>query len=147
MEEEFYHKDIFGTTINKGFLDSGEEKAPIEKNEKFFTGFGFTDALSLRNKKEAWIEYHREIASGLKPEQIFWSITKHFRNLILAKRTKNAIEADLNPFVFKKLKEGVKNFKEGELESISSDLVCGYHDARRGKIEIPILIEKIILSL
>lgn len=148
MEGEFYHKDIFGTVVDANFGEDTEEKAPISsKKGKFFPDFAFTDAITDRNKKEAWIQYRREVASGLAPEQLFWSVSKQIKNLILAKETKNATEAGLNPFVYSKLKKGLKNYNEGELEHISEALVDGYHDARRGKGEIETLIERILLSL
>jgi DNA polymerase III delta subunit len=146
MEEEFYHKNIFDVVVDQSFGEV-EEKLPVAKKEKFFPDFAFTDAISARNKKEAWIQYQREQASGLAPEQLFWSVTKQIKNLILAGRTKTAAEADLNPFVYKKLKEGRNNYKDQELEEISERLVMGYHEARRGKGEIEMLVEKILLSL
>lgn len=147
MEEEFYHKNIFGEKIDHSFTDTVEEKAPVVKKGKFFPDFAFTDAITDRNKKEAWVQYQREIASGLVPEQLFWSVVKQFKNLILAKRTTNATEADLNPFVYKKLRAGLNNYEEGELEQLSESLVVGYHNARRGKGEIEMLVEKTLLSL
>ena len=145
--EEFYHKNIFGEKIDKSFLEPEDEKSQIIKKQKFFPDFAFTDAITSRDKKEAWIQYQREVASGLVPEQLFWAVTKQIKNLILASRTHTAVEADLNPFVYKKLKAGLSNFKEGELEGISESLVIGYHDARRGKGEIEMMVEKTLLNL
>ena len=147
MQEEFYHKNIFGEQVDVSFAEPAEEKSPINKKQGYFPGFAFTDAISERNKKEAWIQYQRELASGLVAEQLFWSVTKQIKNLLLAKRTNSAVEADLNPFVYKKLKASVSNFKAGELEKLSEKLVIGYHQARRGKGEIDMLIEKTLLSL
>lgn len=147
MEEEFYHKDLFGTEVDISFAEPAEEKLPVGKKQKFFPDFAFTDAISARNKKEAWIEYQREMASGLVAEQLFWSVAKQVRNLILAKRTKTAAEADLNPFVYKKLKSGSEKYSQEELVQMSEDLVVGYHNARRGIGEIETLLEKFLLSL
>lgn len=147
MEEEFYHKDLFGEEINLSFGEPDEEKTPVEKKGKPFPDFAFTDAISARNKKEAWIQYHRELASGLSAEQLFWSVARQIKNLMLVNRTKNAVEADLNPFVYKKLKNGLSNYKEGELEEISESLIVGYHNARRGKGDIEMLVERILLGL
>ena len=147
MEEEFYHKNIFGEEVDISFADPVEEKSPINKKQGYFPGFAFTDAIASRDKKEAWIQYQRELAAGLVAEQLFWSVTKQIKNLLLAKRTNSAAEADLNPFVYKKLKGSISNFKEGELEKLSESLVIGYHQARRGKGEIDMLIEKTLLRL
>ncbi|MES2213845.1 MAG: hypothetical protein V4465_00415 [Patescibacteria group bacterium] len=147
MDEEFYHKNLFAEVVDKSFAEAEEEKAPVGKKGKFFPDFAFTDAITARNKKEAWIQFHRELASGLVSEQLFWATARHFKNLMLAKRTNSAAEADLNPFVYKKLQAGLRNFKEGELESISESLVVGYHKARRGEVEIEALLERTLLSL
>ena len=147
MDEEFYHKNIFGEKVDKSFSEPIDEKSQIIKKQKFFPDFAFTDAITNKDKKEAWIQYQRELASGLVAEQLFWAVTKQIKNLLLTLRTKTAIEADLNPFVYKKLKSGLINFKEGELEEISLSLVVGYHDARRGKGDIDMLVEKTLLML
>ena len=56
-------------------------------------------------------------------------------------------ELGLHPFVIKKAGGFAKNFSQEELEKLSRKLVTMYHDARRGGDELPVALEKFVLSL
>ena len=56
-------------------------------------------------------------------------------------------ELGLHPFVVKKAIGFTKNFSQEELEELSRKLVTIYHDARRGGDELPVALEKFVLSL
>lgn len=148
MTDEFYHKDIFGTVVdvNLGAVEE-DEKLPLDKKGKEFNIFALTDALGARKKKEAWILYQQALGAGLSAEEVFFKIVWQIKSMLLASRTKNVGETDMKPFPYSKAKSFLKNFKPGELEKLSEDLVIGYHQARRGEGEIETLIEKILLGL
>jgi len=146
-EEEFYHKDIFGHVVDVNLAEAQEEYGEIKDKKSDFNIFLLTDAIGARNKKEAWVLYQKALASGMVAEEIFWKVVWAIKTMLLAKRTRSADEAEMKAFPYSKAKSNLKNFKEGELEKISEDLVVGYHNARRGIGEIDTLIEKILLSL
>ncbi len=137
--------DIFGgqteVNIEQEEFDIGT------KSKSDFNIFSLTDAIGSRNKKDAWVLYQKALASGMVAEEIFWKVMWAIKTMLLAKRTKTAEEAEMKTFPYNKAKSNLKNFKEGELEKISENLVIGYHNARRGKGEIEGLIEKVLLSL
>lgn len=112
-----------------------------------FNVFAFTDALGERNRKQAWILYRQAIASGVAAEEIFWKVVWQIKTMLLAKQSGAADEAGLNPFVYRKAKGNLKQFKPGELEKMSQDLVIAYHNARRGEGEIETSVEKMLLKL
>ena len=148
MTEEFYHKDIFGTVVDVDLgMAEADEKLPLDKKGREFNIFALTDALGAKRKKEAWIIYRKALSAGLSAEEIFFKIVWQIKTMLLASRTKNATEADIKEFPYHKAKSFLKNFKSGELEKLSENLVVGYHQARRGKGDIETLVEKILLSL
>ncbi len=148
MTDEFYHKDIFGTVVdvNLGVVDE-EEKPLIDKKGKEFNIFALTDALGGRNKKEAWILYQKALAAGVSAEEVFFKLVWQVKSMLIASKTKTVGETDMKPFPYNKAKSFLKNFKPGELEKLSEDLVTGYILARRGKGEVETSVEKLLLGL
>lgn len=145
-DEEFYHKDIFGNVVDIDLL-AEEELGDVGKSASDFNIFSLTDAIGSRDKKKAWMLYQKALASGLDPDRIFPTIFWQVKSLLLASRTKSASEADMKPFPYNKAKSNLKNFKEGELEKMSEELLVGYHNIRRGEGEMETLLEKFVLSL
>jgi DNA polymerase III delta subunit len=145
-DDNFYHKNIFDEVVDADFTAPDEEYAPLIKKQNNFPIFSLTDAVGARNKKEAWIQYERALASGMAPEEVFWKVVWQIKNMLLASRTTEK-GSGLNPFVYKKAKASLKNFKEKELENLSEQLVVGYHQARRGEGDIETFLEKFLLSL
>lgn len=119
----------------------------VKGKKDYFNIFAFTDTVASRNKKQAWIMYQKALASGMAPEEVYWKVVWQVRTMLLAERCASAQEAGLNPFVYQKAKSGLKNFKPGEVEKLSEQLVVGYHNARRGIGEIETLVEKLLLRL
>lgn len=148
MTEEFYHKDIFGKVVDVSLGAAEEDERPLlDKKGREFNIFALTDALGARQKKEAWILYQKALSAGLSAEEIFFKLVWQVKAMLLSSRTKNVGETDLKPFPYSKAKSFLKNFKSGELEKLSENLVVSYTLARRGEGEVETLVEKILLSL
>lgn len=116
-------------------------------SKKEFNFFTLTDALGARDKKRLWVNYERAIMGDNLPERLhsllFWQV----KAMLSAINSKSAVEAGLNPFVYKKSLGFAKNFTKKELINLSSELVRIYHDARRGKIDFDIALERLILGI
>src|SRR3989338_8034359 len=149
MTDEFYHKDIFGTVVDVslGAVEAENNQPLFDKKGREFNIFALTDALCTRKRKESWILYQKALSAGLTPEEIFFKIVWQVKSMLIASRTKDVGETDMKDFPYNKAKSFLKNFKSGELEKLSEDLVIGYHLARRGEAEIETLVEKLLLSL
>jgi hypothetical protein len=146
--EEFYHKDLFGAVVDIDLQEvEVDEKPLLDKRNREFNVFALTDALGARNKKEAWIIYQKALLAGLSAEEIFFKIVWQVKSMLIASRTKSVGETDMKAFPYSKAKSFLKNFKSGELEKLSEDLVVGYHKVRRGEGEVEMLVEKILLKL
>lgn len=147
---EFYHRDIFGTVVDVDLAageEISEEVKGVSSEKGEFNTFALTDAVGERRKKDAWVLYQKALASGLVPEQVFYKLMWLLKTMLLAERSSSAEEVKLNPFVYRKSKGFLKNFKPGEVENLSQELVEGYHRARRGEGEIETMVEKIILNI
>lgn len=121
----------------------GKETAP----KKSFNVFAITDALGRRDKKNLWAMYHKAILSGSEPEELHGLLLWQVKNLLIAAQSGSAEEAGQKPFVWMKAQGFLKNFTEEELKLASSSLVDIYHNARRGKVEFDVALERFILGM
>lgn len=126
---------------------SKKENEFDEKDSEKQTFFATTDAFGRRDRKQLWALFTNAIRNGMAVEEFHGAIFWQVKSMLLASKSKSAVEAGMSPFPFSKAKGFLKNFKEGELEKISSDLVAMYHDAHRGVDDFETMMEKFILSL
>lgn len=136
---------------------SSVEEFTIERGDKsgYYEGFNifsFTDALGSRDRKLAWVLFHKAIRAGIPAEEIFWKSVWLFKNIILVSSI-NTNQDDLvtklkiSPFVIKKSKSFLKNYSDEILRENHRRLVDIYHQFRRGALEISMAMEKFILNL
>ncbi|MCR4279298.1 MAG: hypothetical protein NUV78_01005 [Candidatus Zambryskibacteria bacterium] len=151
IHPEMYGQNLFGETMSKTVFDNDVSRTALDtigpKARGEFNIFAFTDAIGSRNKKEAWVLYQKALASGMVAEEIFFKVFWQVKTMLLASRTKSAEEADMKAYPYSKAKGFLKNFKEGELEKFSEDLIKGYHEVRRGNEETETFVEKMLLKL
>lgn len=125
-------------------LNKKEKLALIGEKIDFFE---FADALGRRDKRGLWVLYQDALAEQVPAEEVhgifFWQV----KSMLLAKKCKTPSEANMKPFPFEKSRGYSRNYKDGELEKLSSELVAMYHEAHRGNQDFFIALEKFILSL
>lgn len=149
MAEEYYEQNLFGERVK---IDLAEEEADSFASEGdeykgAFNIFALTDSVGERDKRKSWTLYQKALASGMSGEEVFWRIVWVVKTMLLVSKTKSAEEAEVKPFVYNKTKSFLRNWKVEEIENLSSTLVVGYHDARRGLVDIETLLEKLFLNL
>jgi len=109
--------------------------------------FEFADALGRRDKRGLWVLYQDALAEQVPAEEVhgifFWQV----KSMLLAKKCKTAEDAGMKEFPFSKSSGYSKNYKDGELEKMSSELVAMYHEAHRGNVDFFVALEKFILGL
>jgi DNA polymerase III delta subunit len=151
IHPEMYKTDLFGTPtkeIASAFtLSTGAPTASESLPSPSFNIFALTDAIGARKKRDAWVLYMKALAAGTAPDEIFYKLFWQFKTMMLASKTKTAEEADMKSFPYNKAKGFLKNFSTSELQNLSTDLILGYHRARRGEGEIETLVEKTLLKL
>lgn len=125
-------------------LNKKEELALIGEKISFFE---FSDALGARKIKPLWTLYQDALIESVPAEEVHGIFYWQIKAMLLAKKCKTAKEAGLKDFSFNKSKQFAKNYTEEELENLSSKMVSIYHDAHRGKADMYVALEKMIMSL
>lgn len=145
IHPEMYAANLFGEKVEAPKDDEEDLIGPKARAE--FNIFALTDAIGARKKRDAWVLYQKALASGMVPEEVFYKLVWQAKTMLIAQNTKSVAETDMKPFPYNKAKGFLRNFKPGEIERFSENLVLGYHRARRGEGEIETLVEKTLLKL
>ncbi|MCH7529662.1 hypothetical protein IIB50_00900 [Patescibacteria group bacterium] len=122
-----------------------EEKKAGGKEE--FNIFSLTDALGRRDRKNLWVLYRKAKQEGISDEEIHGILFWQVKSMLLSNGAKNSDDAGLNPFVYRKSLQFLKNYTDEEVKKLSSSLVFLSHDARRGLHEFDIALERFILGV
>lgn len=144
-------------------LESSIDAASLKKLEKFsekvqvfeksenkkpsLNIFSITDGLVQKDKKKLWISYVDLLGKGAVAEEIHGILFWQVKNMILASRAGSATETGLSPFVYKNALTGARNYKNEDLQKMSSDLVDMTHRVRQGKGDLEVMMEKWMLGL
>ena len=110
-----------------------------------FNVFSMADALSRRDKKSLWVLLQEAKRAGSSAEELIGTLWWQLKTLRLAGMTKSAAEAGMKDFPYNKAKGALKNFKAGELEKLSADLLKVYHEGHGGVREIDGGLEEWVL--
>jgi len=143
---------IVDTSTRKKFEKYAEKveehnvATPASKSNPFSI-FELSDELGVRNAKKLWVLYHSAKRHNISDEEIHGILLWQVKSMLLAEICGNAEDAKLNPFVFRKAKQFVKNYNKDETRQLSSDLVKLYHESRRGGPPLGIALECFILSI
>lgn len=112
-----------------------------------FNPFGMAEALSTRDKKSLWVLLQEAVRNGLPVEVIIGTLWWQLKSLRLAALTSSASEAGMKEFTYNKSKRTLRNFKSGELESLSASLLKVYHDGHGGVRDTQEGLEEWVLRL
>jgi DNA polymerase III delta subunit len=115
--------------------------------KKDFNVFALSDALLARDKKTLWILLQESWQSGRTSEELIGTLFWQMKILRLSEIAKSAEESGQKPFVFDKAKRALKNFKPGEVATLSQALVLLYHEGHGGTRNIDHALEEWILGL
>jgi len=136
--------------VMRSFSDVAEEMvvsegAPAEKGT--FNVFSLADALGRRDKKGLWVLLQEARREGIADEVIHGTLWWQVKTLLLSAGATSAKEAGISEYPFKNAKRFLPKFGSGELESLSEGLVTLYHDARRGRHDLGVALERFVLSV
>lgn len=119
------------------------KKAGVETR---FNVFAMAEALVNKDKRQLWVLLQEAKRNGLSAEEIIGTLWWQLKTLRLATLTKSAEEAGVKDFPYNKAKRALKNFKDGEIESLSFKLLNLYHDGHRGECDIDLALEEWVLK-
>ena len=124
-------------------LESGKTEG---RKKEAYNPFAIADAVGKKSAKESWIEYRGARLQGGESEELHARAISKIRDIIIASKEKQE-NTTMHPFVYKKAKWDLKNWKEGELEKTYTKFVEIYHLSRMGGDELDIAMEKMLLGL
>lgn len=124
-----------------------EEHAHTKEEKAFFNVFALADALGERNKQSLWVGYMQALHAGLEAESIHGTLHWAVKAMLACGSASSAEEAGQKPYSFNKFKRFANNFSKEELADLSQSLVVLYHDARRGKHDLKVALERWTLSV
>jgi hypothetical protein len=160
LEEKLNKKELekFEKYAQKIEKSDKPEKRLTKKEELTAKGekidfFEFANTLGEKDKRKLWTLYQEALAGEVASEEVhsmfFWQV----KSMLCALKSKDAVEAGLNPFVYSKSKAYAKNYgqtaveAENKLKEMSSKLTEMYHEAHRGHLDFAVALEKFILSI
>lgn len=117
-----------------------------QKQERFNV-FQIAEAFANKDKKHMWVLLQQARVLGIRDEETVGIIWWQLKALRLAKVTSNAEEAGMKDYPFKKAKQSLRNFKDGEVEVLAHSLLDLYHKSHQGKSELDTALERWILLI
>ncbi len=112
-----------------------------------FNVFALGDALVVRDKKRLWALYQEALMKGKLVEEIHGTLFWQMKSALIAARTSSAEEAGMKPYPYQKAKAALKKFSPEELESLTWSLLQVTHEARRGKWDAEVAMERWVLTI
>jgi len=110
--------------------------------------YAFANALAARDARLLWRLYHEGLAQGIAAEELYWKCIWQMRMLLLAKKCPTDMATlGVKDYPAQKAIKAASDWEERALMDLNSRLVTLYHEARRGKRDIEIGLEYVILSL
>lgn len=133
--------------ILDGFESAGATIKDFSKTERAsanFNLFALADLLAAQDGKRLWVQYHKALQQGSKPDEILGVFVWQLKSILLA-RSCSEQDSGLKPFVYKKSK-GSK-LSDEQTKNLYKKLVVTFHDSKRGGETVDEALEKMILSL
>jgi DNA polymerase III delta subunit len=109
--------------------------------------FAVANGLVEKDKKKLWISLVDFLGKGIAAEEIHGILFWQVKNMLLAGKAKDMKEAGLSPFAYKNALTGSRQYRAGELEKMSGELVLMTHKVRQGEGELSVMLEKWVLGL
>lgn len=132
--------------VLKAHAEKFVEVKDVAEGERFNV-FALSDALARRDKKALWVLFQQAMHAGISAEELVGTLLWQIKSARLAARTATAEEAGLKPFVYTKAKRALAKFTSEEIDALSRNLITIYHDARLGKRDMDIALERFVLAL
>lgn len=116
-------------------------------SETKFNPFALAEALARKDKRLLWVLLNEAKRNNLPAEEIIGILWWQLKTLRLAMLTNSAEEAGVKDFPYKKAKQALRDFKEGEIENLSFKLLNLYHEGHAGKCDINLALEEWVLRV
>ncbi len=115
--------------------------------EERFNVFQIGEAFAKKDKKQIWVLLQQARSLGIRDEETIGILWWQLKALRLAKLTNSPEEAGMKEYPYKKAKQAVRSFKDGEVEALSRSLLELYHQAHQGKRDMDLALEEWVLRV
>ena len=122
------------------------EEFTADKTERFNT-FAIADALAKKDRKNLWVLLQEAKLAGLREEEIIGMLWWQLKALRLATATDSPAQAGLKEYPYKKAKQALRSFSDGEVEKLAQSLLALYHEGHQGKADMELKLEEWALSV
>lgn len=122
-------------------------RGKVVGHKEEFNIFALADAVGQRDSFKAWSIYRQAIDNGVEPENIVGTLFWQLKSMAVAVTGNSANETGLSPFVYSKAKKASGNYSADELHDLTKKFITLYHDGHRGKVDLELGVEQVLLSL
>ncbi|HYC83437.1 MAG TPA: hypothetical protein VEB60_02750 [Candidatus Paceibacterota bacterium] len=146
--EESIEKKTLGLFEKSAFKVVDMAAKEEKKKVAGFNIFSLTDALGARDRKQLWLTYQLAIRSEqFVEEELFWKIVWQVKNLLLVKTAAKPEKLGIHPYALQKTISQANKYSVSELQELMGKLTALYHEARRGKEDLGIGLERLLLEI
>ncbi len=142
------------TSPKKAVLDRfnklGEVQSFVNKKDEIkINSFALADAIMIKEKAVAWVEFEKSRRRGDAFEAIHGMIFWVFKTLsaIATLPKAEVLASGVKGFTYTRGLEGIKKYTKDEILSHFDDLKEMYHRAHRGECDLEYSLEQFILKL
>lgn len=118
----------------------------IESAGRFDT-FALGDALAARDRKKLWLAFVEGKMSGISAEEMAGVLWWQVKMMLLAAKTKTALEADVKGYPYDKAKRALTRYSRQEVERTALSLLETIQKSRLGGLDLELAIERWILRV
>ena len=139
-------KDLAAFFARLGEIIEYKIAKKIEKREN---SFAIADAIGIRNKKVAWVEYQMTMKRGVSIEEIHGVVFWAFKSMWMADELSqsDAREAGMKDFTYRNYHQYSKKYLRQELAERLTELKEMYHKGHRGELNMEQRMELFLLNL
>jgi len=132
----------------KKYAKDIKEYSKVENEKKDNFIFSLPDALGARDRQKLWVLYQEAVqVRNIPPEEIFWRFVGQVKNMLIVAQASDVRKINMKPFVLQKTNQAAKNFTLEELKQMSADFIKMYDDARNGRREFGVMLERLCLGV
>lgn len=120
-----------------------------EKVEKELNAFALADAIMVKDKKSAWVEFEKSRRRGDAMEAVHGMIFWAFKTLTAVATLPRAdvLAAGVKSFTYSRGLSGMQKYKKEDVCARLDELKDMYHRAHRGECDLEYSLEQFLLQL
>ncbi len=121
----------------------------LKKPEENINAFALGDAVMIKDKKNAWVEFEKSRRRGEKMEPIHGMLFWVFKTLteVATLPKSEVLAAGIKNFTYNRGIVGMQKYRKEEVYKYFDELKDMYHRAHRGECDLEYSLEQFLLKL